>query len=112
MEQYNIEGAELNKNFLRQWNEDVTAFLESDFGRAVSGSLDVLVSGMSGIFQQLTTIVQAELEIQTAGIEKKYEREISLAEGNNYKVRKLEKQKESDVQKCLFPSSLVFLCHP
>ena len=70
------------------------AFLESDFGRAVSGSLDVLVSGMSSIFQQLTTIVQAELQIQTAGIEKKYEREISLAEGNNYKVRKLEKQKE------------------
>ena len=99
MEQYNIEGAELNKNFLQQWNDDVLSFLESDFGQAVSGTLDVLVSGMSSIFQQLTTIVQAELQIQTAGIEKKYEREISLAEGNNYKVKKLEKQKEKEIAK-------------
>ena len=57
MEQYNIEGAELNRNFLQQWNDDVMSFLESDFGQAVSGTLDVLVSGMSSIFQQLTTIV-------------------------------------------------------
>ena len=54
---------------------------------------------MSSIFQQLTTIVQAELQIQTAGIEKKYDREISLAEGNNYKVKKLEKQKEKEIAK-------------
>ena len=99
MEQYNIEGAELNKNFLQEWNDDMMSFLESDFGQAVSGTLDTLVSGMSSIFQQLTTIVQAELQIQTAGIEKKYEREISLAEGNNYKVKKLEKQKEKELAK-------------
>ena len=99
MQQYNIEGAELNKNFLQQWNDDFLSFLESDFGQAVSGTLDTLVSGMSSIFQQLTTIVQAELQIQTAGIEKKYEREISLAEGNNYKVKKLEKQKEKELAK-------------
>ena len=99
MEQYNIEGAELNKNFLQQWNDDVMSFLQSDYGQAVSGALDVLVSGMSSIFQQLTTIVQAELQIQTAGIEKKYKREIALAEGNNYKIKKLEKQKEKELAK-------------
>ena len=99
MEQYNIEGAETNKNFFVQWNEDVMDFLESDFGQAVQGTLDTLVSGMSSVFQQLTTIVQAELEIQTAGIEKKYDREISLAEGNNYKVKRLEKQKEKEIAK-------------
>ena len=99
MEQYNIEGAELNKNFLQEWNDDMMSFLQSDFGQAVSGTLDTLVSGMSSIFQQLTTIVQAELQIQTAGIEKKYDREISLAEGNNYKVKKLEKQKEKEIAK-------------
>ena len=99
MEQYNIEGAELNKNFLQDWNDDMMSFLQSDFGQAVSGTLDTLVSGMSSIFQQLTTIVQAELQIQTAGIEKKYDREISLAEGNNYKVKKLEKQKEKEIAK-------------
>jgi len=99
MEHYNIEGAEQNKNFLQDWNDDMMSFLQSDFGQAVSGTLDTLVSGMSSIFQQLTTIVQAELQIQTAGIEKKYDREISLAEGNNYKVKKLEKQKEKEIAK-------------
>ena len=99
MEKYNIEGAENNKGLLRKWNEDIMEFLESDFGQAVSGTLDTLVSGMSSIFQQLTTIVQAELEIQTADITKKYDREISLAEGNNYKIKKLEKQKEAELAK-------------
>ena len=99
MEQYNIEGAERNKNFLQQWNDDIMNFLESDLGQAVAGSIDTLVSGMSAIFSQLTTIIQAELDIQTAGIEKKYDREISLAEGNNYKVKKLEKQKEKEIAK-------------
>ena len=97
MEKYNIEGAENNKNWLQQWNDEMMEFLESDFGKAVTGTLDVFSSSMSSIFQQLTTIVQAELEIQTAAINRKYDREISLAEGNNYKIKKLEKQKEKDL---------------
>ena len=99
MEQYNIEGAENNKGWLLQWNEDMMEFLESDFGKAVSGTLDVFTSSMSSVFQQLTTIVQAELEIQTAAINRKYDREISLAEGNNYKIKRLEKQKEKEIAK-------------
>lgn len=99
MEQYNIEGAETNKNFLSEWNDDVMDFLNSDLGQAVSGAVDTLVSGMSSIFQQLTTIVQAELEIQQASINKRYDAEISLAEGNNYKINKLEKQRQAELAK-------------
>ena len=99
MEQYNIEGAEQNKNFLQEWNDDVLDFLESDLGKAVSGAVDTLVSGMSSIFQQLTTIVQAELEIQQAAIDRRYDAEVSLAEGNNYKINKLEKQRQAELAK-------------
>lgn len=99
MEEYNIEGAELNKNFLSEWNEDVMDFLSSDLGQAVSGAVDTLVSGMSSIFQQLTSIVQAELEIQQASINKRYDAEVSLAEGNNYKINKLEKQRQAELAK-------------
>ena len=99
MDQYNIEGAERNKGAFQQWNEDMMEFLESDFGKAVSGTLDVFTSSMSSVFQQLTTIVQAELEIQTAAINRKYDHEISLAEGNNYKIKRLEKQKEKEIAK-------------
>lgn len=99
MEKYNIEGRRANMNALQRWNEDLQDFLDSDVGKAVEGSVDVLVSGMSSIFSQLSSIVSAELEIQTAAIEKKYDREISLAEGNNYKVKQLEKQKEAEIVK-------------
>lgn len=99
MEEYNIEGAETNKNFLSEWNDDVMDFLNSDLGQAVSGAVDTLVSGMSSIFQQLTTIVQAELEIQQASINKRYDAEVSLAEGNNYKINKLEKQRQAELAK-------------
>lgn len=99
MEDYNIEGTEQNKNFLQEWNNDVLDFLDSDLGKAVSGTVDTLVSGMSSIFQQLTTMVQAELEIQEASINRRYDAEVSLAEGNNYKINKLEKQREAEMAK-------------
>ena len=95
-EKYNIKGREENKRSLKEWNEDVLDFLDSDLGKSIEGSIDTLVNSMQAIFQQLSTIIQAELEIQTAQIDKRYEREISLAEGNNYKVKQLEKQKEAE----------------
>lgn len=78
---------------------DSLEWLNSDGGKALTGTLDTLVSGMSAVFSQLSTMVQAELEIQTASINKRYDAEISRAEGNSYKVKKLEKQKESEIAK-------------
>ena len=54
---------------------------------------------MSSIFSGMTSLIQAELEIQTAAIEKRYDKEISQAEGNNYKVKKLEEQKQKELAK-------------
>ena len=54
---------------------------------------------MSAVFSQLSSLMQAELEIQTAAINKRYDAEISRAEGNSYKVKKLEKQKEKEIAK-------------
>ncbi len=99
MRKYNIEGADENMNFFEKWNDSVIEFLDSDLGSAISGSIDTLVSGMASIFQQMTTILQAELQIQTSNIERRYDREISLAEGNNFKVKRLEKQKEAEIAK-------------
>lgn len=74
-------------------------WLNSDGGKAVSGTLSTLVSGMSSIFSGLSSMIQAELEIQTAQIEKRYDKELQLAQGNSYKVAKLEKKKEADIAK-------------
>ena len=54
---------------------------------------------MSSIFSQVSSLVQSEMEIQTAAIEKRYEREISMAEGNKFKTKRLEQQKEKEIAK-------------
>ena len=43
--------------------------------------------------------MQAELEIQTAAINKRYDAEISRAEGNSYQVKQLEAQKQKEIAK-------------
>lgn len=94
--QYNID---YNKGFIHSWKKGVeqsAKWLESDGGKALMGSLDVVVSGMSACFSALTDIVQTELDIQTNALEKRYDAEISAAEGNNYKVKKLEKEKAAE----------------
>jgi hypothetical protein len=74
-------------------------WLKSDGGKALLGTMSTLSSGMSEIFSQVTSMMEADLEIQTAAIEKRYEKELSLAEGNTYKTKKLEEQKEKDIAK-------------
>ena len=97
--QYRIDEMDESKNFLEEWTESTTEWLQSDMGKAVTGSLEVISSGMSSIFQQLSSLIQAETDIQVAAIEKRYKTEISNAEGNNYIVKKLEKQKEKEIAK-------------
>ncbi len=96
---YNQEEEEENGNFLQDWAAGINEWMQSDLGKAVSGSLDVVMSGMSSIFSQMTSLIQAETEIQTAAIEKRYRAEISAAEGNNYMVKRIEKKKEDEVAK-------------
>lgn len=79
--------------------ERIGDWLESDAGKAFTKGFDMIASGMSSIFSQLTSGIQADLEIQTAAINKRYDAEISRAEGNSYKVRKLEKEKEKEIAK-------------
>lgn len=96
---YGQEYNDTSKNFLENMTEDITEWLNSDLGQAVHGSFDTLTLGMSSIFSGMTSLIQAELEIQTAAIEKRYDKEISQAEGNNYKVKKLEEQKQKELAK-------------
>lgn len=98
-QKYNIDSLDDNKNFLEEWTGDMQEWLQSDMGKAVTGSLEVISSGMGSIFQQLSSLVQAECDIQVAAIEKRYQSEISSAEGNSYIVKRLEQKKEKEVAK-------------
>lgn len=99
MKKYNIKGTEENKNFMQEWNDSIMKFLESELGESIIASTDTLVSGMAAIFQQLSSIVESEMEIQTAKISSRYDAEITLAEGNNAKVRRIEAKKNQEIAK-------------
>lgn len=87
------------RNALRSAVNSSVEWLNSDGGKAVLDSIQTISSGMSSIFSQLTDLVKSELEIQTAEIEKRYEKEVSRAEGNTYQIAQLEKQKEAEIAK-------------
>lgn len=87
------------RNRMQRAIADSVEWLNGDGGKAMQGAISTLTSGMGAIFSSLSSIIQAELEIETAAIEKRYDKEISAAEGNSYKVKKLEAQKEKEIAK-------------
>lgn len=96
---YGLISEDESKNSMQRAVEKSVEWLNSDGGKAVSQAADVLISGMSSIFSQLSSLVQAEMELETAKLEKRYNAEASLAEGNAYKVKQAEKKKEQEIAK-------------
>lgn len=78
------------------WDE-VLAYMESDGWQAFSQGFSTVVSGMCDIFSGLSDLIDAETELQTAKIEKKYERELAAAGGNKRKVAQIETEKEKEI---------------
>lgn len=66
---------------------------------ALSAAVSASAAVMTAIMQQVTAYQQAQLEIQVNALEKRYDREISFAEGNSYLTKKLEKEKEEEIAK-------------
>lgn len=97
--EYNQAGAEDSKSAYESAIGKSAEWLQGDGGKALTGALSTVTSGMSSIFSGLSSMIQAELDIQTAKIEKRYDREIELAQGNSYKTAKLEKQKQKEIAK-------------
>lgn len=96
---YAIDSIGVTKNGMEKANDKLAKWLESDAGQAVTQSFSTVMSGMGEIFSGVSSLVQAELEKETAAINARYSAEISAAEGNNYKVAKLEKEKQAALAK-------------
>ncbi len=97
--QFNQDDQAENMNFLQAWGQSVNEWLESDMGKAVTGTLETVTNSMSSLFQQMSSLIQAEADIQIAAIERRYDTEISRAEGNQNKVKALERRKEQETAK-------------
>ncbi len=96
---YNQDSEADTRSSMQKAVESSVEWLESDGGKALTGTLSTLTSGMSSIFSGLSTMIQAELQVQTAAIESKYDKEVAYAEGNSYRIAKLEKEKEAEIAK-------------
>lgn len=96
---YGLLAEEDERNRMQSAIADSVEWLNGDGGKAMQGAISTLTSRMGAIFSSLSSLIQAELENETAAIEKLYDKEISAAEGNSYKVKKLEEQKEKEIAK-------------
>lgn len=83
----------------REQIEEFFAWFDSEQGKKVEATVRDMASSMSSIFSSVMEMAQLECEIQIALIEKRYAKQISLAEGNTYKVKKLEQQQQKEIAK-------------
>lgn len=96
---HGLEEEEDTRGAMEKAVDSSVEWLNSDGGKAVTGSLSTLTSGMSAIFSGLSSQIQAELQLQTAAIEARYNKEVEYAEGNSFRIAKAEKKKEADIAK-------------
>lgn len=95
------EWASMTSEMIDGWMEFAKALEDPNsnpldlLGKAISSS----VALMTAVTSQLTSFIQADMQIQTAKIEERYDKEIKRAEGNSYIVAKLEKEKEEKIAK-------------
>lgn len=94
---YNNKEAAETENAFRNAIDNSVEWLQSEGGQAMTQSFDLIVSEMSQIFSSLSNIVQAELDTQTVAIEAKYDRELSLAEGNKSQEVAIEAKKQQEL---------------
>lgn len=95
--QYNDKEGAAAIDSLRSASDSLVEWLNSEGYQAFSQSFSTIVDGMCDIFSSLTDLIDAETELQTAQIEKKYERELAAAGGNKRKVAQIEAEKEKEI---------------
>ena len=94
---YNDKIGQDQESSLRAAGDKLLDYLKSEEWQAISQSFSTMVSGMSSIFSSMTDLIDAETELQTAQIEKKYERQLEAAEGNADRTAAIEAQKEKEI---------------
>jgi len=82
------------KNFFDSTEED-----GGNWATRLAALASSVFAVMNAGMQQFSEYMQACTDIEVAKTEKKYDREIELAEGNSYKVKKAEKDKEKEIAK-------------
>lgn len=84
------------------WQEKIEAFYEwlnTDEAKKWNTTIHDMAASMGAIFSSVTEMAKIESEIAIAHIEKRYDREVSMAEGNQFKIKILERQRAKEIAK-------------
>lgn len=85
---------------LEDW---ISKLFDKLFGEGTWGkygeSIKSMFASVTSVFSSLNAMADAENELRMARLEKYYEREISMAEGNAYKVKQIERKKQREEAK-------------
>jgi hypothetical protein len=85
---------------LEEW---IGRFMDKLFGEGTwekyGEMLKSMYSSIASMFDGLSKMAEADSELRLARLEKYYEREISMAEGNAYKVKQIERKKQKEEAK-------------
>lgn len=90
---------ESNEDAKPEWISQLADFMESDGFKSFEKGLSVVNSAIGGLFSSYSQLVQAELDIQTAAINERYDKEVEAANGNSAKISQIEKQREAEIAK-------------
>lgn len=84
----------------KSWNDWIGEALDKVFGDGTwekyGDTVKQAFASMTSMMEGFNQLAQAEAEAKIARLEKQYDREISMAEGNNRKVKALERKKEKE----------------
>lgn len=88
---------ESNEDAKPEWISQLADFMESDGFKFFEKGLSVVNSAIGGLFSSYSQLVQAELDIQTAAINERYDKEVEAANGNSTKIAQIEKRRETEI---------------
>lgn len=95
------EWVSLLSTMAESWAEFADALKDPDGDpfAAMANAIQSTAAVANSVISMVTEFQKAEYEIQAKAVEDRYDAEIEAAEGNSYRTRKLEKEKEKELAK-------------
>lgn len=89
------------KNPLKRWlNKWIKSMgLSDNESKAIIDTATNMANSLGSIWSSITAMQDAEIELQINQLTKRYDAEISMAEGNAYRVKEIEKKKQKEIKK-------------
>lgn len=97
--QYNDQIGMETEDSARATFENMASFLQTEGAKKFINAFSAITDAIGNLFSGVTDLIEAEVSLQTAQIEKRYDAEIAAAGENKALVEQLENQKQEEISK-------------